>query len=1240
MTLVIRLLGVPELTDNDKPVHFKTNKAMALLAFLAIEQKKYPREYLISLLWPESNEILGRASLRNALAHLRVALGTYVNQCLITQDDTIGIFLPPEIDFDVRQLLNAVQTISKINKNSDTHDHLEYIETFERIAALYRGDFLSGVDFGGSSEFEDWITCERENLHQQYGQLLALLFELQFSSGQKSSAVNTARQWLSHDPYSDKACRSLMMAYSASGDKSNAIRTYDQFRSRLKRELQTTPEGQTEALSQQLQLEGVFPSESDGIDNSSSAIPFPFPFVGRAHEFNQLVTSYFDTIRNGCQIVAIIGEAGIGKTRLVQEFLRWVETQNAEILLGNAWEGSNRVPYQPVVESFRARFDDVSEINELLDKVWLAELTRLLPEIRTKINHLPQPITDESTARQALFEAVTQLARALTRKNPLVWVLEDLHWSDIASMDLLSYAIRSWSRHRLPILIIVTVREEAIDDTPNFKGWLSALSRDVTSNPIQLVPLNQVDVSSFVQQLKDPIAINLTHQNSLEEISAWLWEETGGLPLLLTETMQMHLEKGDSPLPGSQIELSSWRELQISPTSFPSPEFTSGISRIVQWRMSRLSAIASELARAAAILGHQFSFSVLIRVAEAPEEKALLAIEELINGRILQLTVDPGESGNLFYQFIHGQIKAIVESSIPQTMRIILHRRAFHALQEFDAPPTELAYHARKSNQIEQAFRYCVIAGNNALELFDPHDAIYYYEKARQFLDERLGPTLLKTVLPVSLIEQLYIKLSLAYEIITQWDNARKIYETLLTLAKETHQSTLEWTALNRLAILAAQHSFNVAEAMQFVDQALVVAEQTGDPIMIAETEWNLMQMATFSWQPELAIQHGERALAIAKQLEAPELTARILYALGDALSFAGRWEECNTKLEEALPIYAQVNTNSLPERRFPAQYVWAGLPPSEVMNVQAMQASCMSQLAEGYMHVGKINQGIQIARQALNIGISMNNDWTQAMSSLILGNGLIDIGLYEEAYNICQEGVSLANKSPNPALLFFTKNVFGLACQALFNHEDAKNELLEALEILPYLPSKHYQSYVISKLCMNAVKREDWQRAIQYAYQSIENRRATPASLIVMDLQRHYEIAALIHNDDVKLARQEISQFEKNVGENQRYLVSFYLCCATLNFGKSNYKEAAKNVHQALKIAERIGLTGEIWQLYKMQGQIYAADEKGENSQNAYEHAQSLIIELAANFLDPIIKETFITHAFKRNFNTKILLS
>ncbi len=1241
MTLVIRLLGIPEVICGGNPVHFKTNKALALLAYLAVEQKRLSREFLISLLWPDSNENLGRASFRNALAHLRTELGPFANQCLITQEDTVALSLPPEVEFDVRSLLEANRSLS-VTKNqiplSEPVNLENQIAALEQPVKHYSGDFLSGIAFGGSSEFEDWILVERENLHRKYAEILAGLFDLQFSSGQKIPAVDTARRWLDLDPYSDEACRSLMQAYNAMGEKSGALRNFEQFKIRLDREMNVAPEPETEALAQQLQRDTASVPIREMDQNAPVSSSFPFPFVGRAQEFNQLVTSYYETVRNGSRIIAIIGEAGIGKTRLVQEFLQWAETQKSEILFGSAWEGGNRVPYQPIVESLRSRLDNESMFSELLDKVWLAELTRLLPEIRTKINDLPQPVTDETTARQALFEAVTQLAGALARDGALVWVLEDLHWSDVASMDLLSYGLRSWTRHKLPILMIVTVREEALDDIPNLKGWLAALSRDVPIVPIELVSLKQKDISTFVEQLKDPLAISADEKTSIEQISAWLWEETGGQPLLLTETMKMHLEKGSPPRPFGQKELSSLRDPFTATRDYDAQGFTSGISRIVLWRMSRLSPIASDLARAAAILGHQFPFNMLVRVAEIPEEKALPALEELINGRILQVNSEAGESGNILYGFIHGKVKAVVQAGIPQALEFVLHRRAFHVLQEFGALPADLAYHARKSNQVEQAFRYSLLAGNNALELFDPRDAIYYYERARKLLDERLGPTLLKTILPVNLIEQLYIKLSLAYEIITEWNNAREIYATLLNIAKETHQRELEWTALNRLAILSAQHSFNVAEAMHFVEQALVVAEQTGDPLMIAETEWNLTQMANFSWLPDLAIQHGERALTMARQLESPELTARIHYALGDALSFAGRWEECIHHLEEALSIYTSLDQNIISNKPFPAQYVWAGLPPSEIMNVQAMQAACMSQLAEGYTHIGKLQEGILTARQALDIGIAMNNDWTKAMSCLILCNGLIEAGLYEEAYHIGQAGVTSASKVSNPGLLLFTKSIFGLACQMLYRFDEAQKQLLEANEMVADLPSRSYQSFCISKLCANAIKQENWDEAYRYACQSIENRRNTPTLLIFMDLLRHYEIDALLRHGDIEGARQEINQFGERVGSNRRYLVSYYICCATLDFGLTHFKEATEYVLKAIELAEQIGLTGELWQMYKMLGQIYEFDGQDSIAAQSYERAQTGIAEVASHISDPALKQLFVESAMKRKIASKFL--
>src|SRR5213082_3405689 len=140
----------------------------------------------------------------------------------------------------------------------------------------------------------------------------------------------------------------------------------------------------------------------------------------------------------------LVGEAGIGKTRLASEWLAWARAQGAEVLGGQAFEMGGRLPYQPLVEALRPRLEAENAPEDLLEDLWLAELSRLLPELRVRYPDLPAPTQDELTAKIRLFEAVARLLEALAKRAPLVLFVDDLQSADEASLDLLRYLGHSW----------------------------------------------------------------------------------------------------------------------------------------------------------------------------------------------------------------------------------------------------------------------------------------------------------------------------------------------------------------------------------------------------------------------------------------------------------------------------------------------------------------------------------------------------------------------------------------------------------------------------------------------------------------------------------------------------------------------------------------------------------------------------------------------------------------------------
>lgn len=206
--------------------------------------------------------------------------------------------------------------------------------------------------------------------------------------------------------------------------------------------------------------------------DSPTALISQLSLTGRDQEYHALVEAYQVVQRGQTRVVIIQGEAGIGKTRLAREFLSWVAEQGADVLLGRAFEAGGRLPYQALVDALRDHLEGENE----LSTSWLAELSRLFPELRDRYPDLSVPTADETSAHIRLFEAITRLMQVWAEHAPVVLFLDDLQWADAASLDLLQYALRRWTTSQTPLLLLASVRLEALHAAGSLLHWKEAIS--------------------------------------------------------------------------------------------------------------------------------------------------------------------------------------------------------------------------------------------------------------------------------------------------------------------------------------------------------------------------------------------------------------------------------------------------------------------------------------------------------------------------------------------------------------------------------------------------------------------------------------------------------------------------------------------------------------------------------------------------------------------------------------------
>jgi DNA-binding SARP family transcriptional activator len=793
MSLSIRLLGPPEASLCGRGLRFGTKKALALLCYLATEGSNHPRGKLAELFWPRSNERHARTDLRSTLSRLRKALGegggsSEGRGLFAVEGDLLGLE-PGGIELDLGTLEAAVSlargktagpplgTSSTDRSVDDTVEHKDTLTRLEGTLGVYGGEFMEGFSLKDAPEFELWLEVERERWRSLFGELCEGVSGLQAAAGRLGQAIETARLWTVHAPLEEDAHRRLMELLSAGGDGEGALRAYEDFRGVLRRGLDSEPSSRLTELADRLREEveeraSLVTGLAHLTTTALSAIEIPF--VDRQEEFGELVSEYGACVSGqGPRVLAVMGEAGIGKTRLVKEFLGWAKARGADVLEGAASEGAV-LSYGLLVEAIRPRMERERAPEDLLEDAWLSELGRLLPELNERYPDLPSvPSGEGETAKGALFEAVARAVGALASRAPVVLFLDDLQWADAATLEVLDYAGRRWAEQGAPVLLLIAGRPEEMGDNSSFGGWLPSLVRSLPARRLTLPPLRNEDIERLLRRLTraeeeligssgEPGTPNEA-RSELERFGAWLAAETGGQPFYLVETLKALLEEGRlviraRPDEGLLLEVDPALRVGGELISLPN-----SVREVIRRRLSRLSPSASELLAAAAVLGRRSSFGVLLAVAGLGETQSLRGLDELVGRRLLFEGGGDRQEGTLLYSgadysFSHEKIRQVIYTECGQVRRWVLHRRAFGVLEGGNAPPAELARHALAGGLGKEAFAYSVAAGDRAMEVFAVLDAIEHYERARNLLEEevRTGGTRQMFELSISDLEHLY----------------------------------------------------------------------------------------------------------------------------------------------------------------------------------------------------------------------------------------------------------------------------------------------------------------------------------------------------------------------------------------------------------------------------------------------------------------------------------------------------
>lgn len=859
-----------------------------------------------------------------------------------------------DINADLQvDVLEFEQLVAAARENAAPQGYLNQAIT------LYTEEFLAGFHLPDAAAFEEWRFFQAEGLRRSLAESLDQLIHIYQEQGEYDAAIDQARRRLALDNLHEPSHRMLMTLYALAGQPAAALRQYQDCTRLLEEELGVTPEADTTSLYEAIRTRRFEQIKRKEIASPHSPLtidhsPFtiPPPLVGREAELGQLL-AVIQQLGNGRGAVVLIeGEPGIGKSRLIEETMQAAAQQGLTTMLAKCYEAEQSLPYQSVIDL----------IDQLLTG-WPDDAFRVIPATALAEVALLMPelairfpnLPDPPTG----FDEAGQirLLRALSQFLSIPTNNGGL----VLAIDDFHWADAASRRffHHLARHIQMDQGQE----TPLLL-LLSYRTEEVVANAELALVIHALKREShlhhlILQRLSADDATNLVTQlpslgSPQSELGRWLYRETHGNPFFLISILQC-----------LQEEAGNKQQNFSSTSSNPNISLPDALRQAVRDRLRRITAEARTVLEVAAVFGRRFSFQDL----ELAYPGGSLTLVDMVENLLARQLLREVEAGR-YYDFSHDKIREVVYSDLSAVRRRLLHRAYAVALEE-QAPDRAavLAEHYEKGEVWDRAIHYLRQAAFQAHTLFALGEAVGFYDRAIALAEANLS------VVDHEALINLHEHRGDARALAGDFVGATADLQPALKAAQYTGDETTELDLHIRLGMIYRRmDEYDLAQ--QHLDRALALARVHEDGRRVADTLFHLGSVIWSQGDIRKTREYVQEAVDICRQLGLRDLVAvQAYHGLGEINFLMGIYQEAADYFAESLQLARETG-----DKGYEAENLY-------------MLGSTNSWLLGAYYEkaLGYVQQAIAISRPA-------QMDWHTAPIQFVTAKVLGSLGRYDEA--------------------------------------------------------------------------------------------------------------------------------------------------------------------------------------------------------------------------------------------------